>query len=66
MNEVREFYGLEKVEIPYIEEYELELMTPEQRRQKAIDDGLDEYLCTGEELSKAKDSGEKNRGEAKD
>ena len=59
MNEVREFHGLEKVEIPYVEEYELELMTPEQRRQKAIDDELDEYLRIGEELSKTKNSEEK-------
>ena len=57
-NEIREFHGLEKVEIPYIEEYELELMTPEQRRQKAIDDELDEYLRIGEELSRAKNSEE--------
>jgi hypothetical protein len=54
MNEIREFHGLEKVDIPYIEEYELELMTPEQCRQKAIDDELEEYLRIGEELSKAK------------
>ena len=59
MNEIREFHGLEKVDIPYIEEYELELMTPEQRRQKAIDDELEEYLRIGEELSKTKNSEEK-------
>ena len=66
MNEIREFHGLEKVEIPYVEEYELELMTPEQRRQKAIDDELDEYLRIGEELSKTKDQERKNIGEAKE
>ena len=59
MNEVRVFHGLEKAEIPYIEKYELELMTPEQRRQKAIDDELEEYLRIGEELSKTKQSEEK-------
>lgn len=56
MNEVREFHGLERIEIPDEEEYELVLMPYEQRRQKAIEEAIEDelgkYLCIGEELSK--------------
>ena len=54
VNDLREFHGLPMLDIPYVEEYEYELMTPEERRQKAIDDELEEYLRIGEQIQKEK------------
>ena len=54
VNDLREFHGLPMLDIPYVEEYEYELMTPEERRQKAIDDELEEYLRIGEQTEKEK------------
>ena len=54
VNDLREFHGLPMLDIPYVEEYEYELMTPEERRQKAIDDELEEYLRIGEQIEKEK------------
>lgn len=44
INEILGFHNLDQINIPYMDEYENILMTPEQRRLKKIEDELNEGL----------------------
>ena len=59
INSIREFHGLSKYDLSFIESYKTEddeeIPTEEELRAKALNDELEEYLRIGEELEKQKD-----------